>query len=86
MTDESAAGPKTDQSRERGERIAAALEEQFHICRRETDVWLSRSHTDEGYLYPNRLDGLLKLLQTNAKLAQVIERIDAAKNRKTKTQ
>jgi hypothetical protein len=86
MTDESAAGPKTDQSEDRGERIAAALEEQFHSCRRQTDVWLSRCHSEEGYLYPNKLDGLLKLFQVNAQLASVITRIDAAKNRKTKTQ
>jgi len=86
MTDERAAGRKTGQETERGERLAAALEEQFDICRRETAVWLERCHTDEGYLYTGRLDGLLKLFRMNAQFAQVISRIDAAKNRNSKTQ
>ncbi|HTT97280.1 MAG TPA: hypothetical protein VMF58_04480 [Rhizomicrobium sp.] len=86
MTQESAAGPKTDHDSSRAERLAASLEEQFHTCRRETDVWLSRCHSDEGYLYPHKLDGLLKLFHMNAQLASVITRIDAAQNRKTKTQ
>jgi hypothetical protein len=86
MTHESAAGPKADQTEDRAERLAAGLEEQFHICRRETDVWLSRCHTDEGYLYPGKLDSLLKLFQVNAQLASVIARIDASKNRNSKTQ
>jgi hypothetical protein len=86
MTNESAAGPKTDQSPERGERISASLEDQFHMCTREADRWLERGRTDEGYLYMNRLDGLLKLVRTSAQLAQVIARIDGVKNRKTNTQ
>jgi hypothetical protein len=86
MTEESAAGPKTDQTEDRAERLAAALEEQFDICRRETAIWLSRSHSDGGYIYPNRLDGILKLFKANAQFAQLIARIDATKNRKSKTQ
>jgi hypothetical protein len=86
MTQESAAGPKTDQAEDRGERIAALLEEQFRLCRRETDIWLDKSRTKEGYLYEAGLDGFLKLCRTNAQLAQVIARIDGAKNRKTNTQ
>jgi hypothetical protein len=86
MTDASAAGRKTEPSNERGERLAASLEEQFHICRRETNLWLKAHRADDGYLYHNRLDGLLKLIRTNAQLAQVITQIDRTKNRKTNTQ
>jgi hypothetical protein len=86
MTDESAAGPKTDQAEDRRERVAASLEKQFHACRKETDLWLERSHTEEGYIYTARLDSMLKLFRTSAQLAQVIEQIDRAKNRNSKTQ
>jgi hypothetical protein len=86
MPTESAAGPKTDTAELRRERLAVSLEVQFHICRKETDVWLARNRTDEGILYHSKLDGLLKLVRVNAQLASVIARIDAAKNRNSKTQ
>jgi hypothetical protein len=86
VIDDSAAGPKTDTAELRRERLAVSLEEQFHICRKETDVWLARNRTDEGYFYSHKLDGLIKLVRVNAQLASVIARIDAAKNRNSKTQ
>jgi hypothetical protein len=86
MTNENAAGRKTDVAELRRERIAISLEEQFHTCRKEADVWLERNRNDEGHLYDNMLDGLIKLVRVNAQLASVIARIDAAKNRNSKTQ
>jgi len=86
MSDESAAGRKADENQDRGERIAAALEDQFHMCRREADFWLARRRSEKGDISRFDLEGLLHLVRTNAQLAQVIARIDAAKNRKTNTQ
>jgi hypothetical protein len=84
MSEDCAAGRKTDQVEGRRDRIVTSLEEQFHICRKETDIWLERNRTDEGFLYHNKLDGLIKLVRVNAELASVIARIDGAKNRNSK--
>lgn len=86
MSDESAAGPKTEITEQRHERLAASLEQQFHACRRETDIWLERNRTEEGYFYHDKLDGLIKLVRVNAQLAGVIARLGNAKNRNSKTQ
>ncbi len=86
MTNESAAGPKTDTHEDRCERVAASLEKQFHICRRETDAWLANHSGEKGYLHFGSVDDLVKLARVNAQLASAIARIDAARNRNSKTQ
>ena len=63
MTHAIAAGRKTDVSNERGERIAAALEEQFLMCRQETDLWMARNRAPDGALYQGLLDELMKAMR-----------------------
>jgi len=86
MTNESAAGRETDTAELRRERIAISLEEQFHTCRKEADTFLTNNRSKAGGIDYYRLDGLVKLIRVNAQLASVIARIDAAKNRNSKTQ
>jgi hypothetical protein len=76
---------RKDMDEERAERIATSLEEQFHMCRKETDRWLEDARTKDGSLYGPRIDCLLKLWKTNTQLAQSIARIETAKSRNSKT-
>jgi hypothetical protein len=80
MSDETAAGPKTDIN-ERRERIAASLEDQFKVCRSETDKRFALYKTPEGALHHNALESVIKLVRVSAQLANVIARLDGVKNR-----
>lgn len=88
MTDESAAGRKTDKAAaaNRNEQLAAALEKQFHTACAQTEGWLRTYANPKGVIFSDRLPGLVKLMQVNTQLAGMILRIDAAKNRNSKTQ
>lgn len=73
---------------DRIETVSASLEAQFHICRKETDAFLSRIKTndEDGALRATYFDDFLKLVRMNAQLAGVIARLDTVKNRNSKTQ
>jgi acetate kinase len=70
---------------DRTERVSAALETQFHICRKETDAYLSAVRTSDGVISPGCIGDFLKFVRVNAQLAGVIARLDAVKNRNSKT-
>lgn len=70
---------------DRAERIAASLEEQFHVCRKETDRWLAADRQKDGSLFGPRIGCLLQLWKMNMQLAQAITQVETAKNRNSKT-
>jgi hypothetical protein len=76
-----------DIEQDRIEAVSASLEAQFHICRKETDLYLSEVRTDHEGVFPySRIDDFLKFVRMNAQLAGVIARLEKSKNRNSKTQ
>jgi hypothetical protein len=71
---------------DRTERVSASLEAQFNSCRKEADAYLSTAKTSDGEFSEYRIDNFLKLVRINAQLAGIIARLDAMKNRNSKTQ
>ena len=72
---------------DRIETVSTSLEAQFHICRKETDIYLSEVRQDHDGVFPyDRIDDFLKLVRMNAQLAGVIARLETVKNRNSKTQ
>jgi hypothetical protein len=72
---------------DRLETVSASLEAQFHICRKETDAYISEVRADhEGVLPYGRIEDFLKFMRMSAQLAGVIARLETTKTRNSKTQ
>jgi hypothetical protein len=85
MTDDSAAGPKTDQPESRVERVAAALEKHFGHC---SDVLSDtmRMVEERGSYRPSETAELATYLKLSAQIAGQIGRLEIIQNRNSKAQ
>ena len=85
MIDESAAGRKTDQSRDRAERVAAGLEKHFNDCGHVLRD-LMGACTDNEIYRPSDLKELATYLKISGQLAGQIGRLETIQNRNSKAQ
>ncbi|MEI9932236.1 MAG: hypothetical protein WDM89_17260 [Rhizomicrobium sp.] len=85
MSDESAAGPKTDQVGNRVERVATTLEQHFGHCSRVLSDTM-RGVEGRGAYRPHDIDDLAKYLKLSAQLAGQIGRLETIQNRNSKAQ
>jgi hypothetical protein len=80
MTDESAAGPKTDSAASRCERVATALERLFANC--ETVVGdCFHTATKHGVYREEDMRNIATYLKIGAQIAGQIARLETVKNR-----
>jgi len=85
MTDERAAGPKTDRSDDRIERVAAGLEKHFEDCSQVLGDAM-RTVADRGGYRPSDMYDLATYLKLSAHIAGQIGRLEIIKNRNSKAQ
>ena len=85
MTDESAAGPKTDQTQRRVERVAAGLEKHFDDCSHVLRDLMATCTNNGGYR-PSDLQNLGVYLKISGQLAGQIGRLETIQNRNSKAQ
>jgi hypothetical protein len=84
MTDDSAAGPKTEKG-DRVERVAAGLEKNFNDCSHVLRDVMGTC-TDNGVYRPNDLKDLAAYLKISAQIAGQIGRLETIQNRNSKAQ
>ena len=85
MTDDSAAGRKTDNPGDRVERVASGLEKHFGNCSQVLSDTI-RTVEQRGSYSADNMDDLAKFLKLSAQLAGQIGRLETIKNRNSKAQ
>ncbi len=85
MSDESAAGPKTDKTGDRVERVSTTLEKHFGQCNQVLGDTM-RTVEERGSYSPGNMEDLAKFLKLSAQLAGQIGRLEIIKNRNSKAQ
>lgn len=80
MTDDSAAGRKTDTNGDRVERVAAGLEKHFEDCEKVLANCFDTVKRHEGY-WEQDLRNIAAYLKVSAQLAGQIGRLEVIKNR-----
>lgn len=85
MTDESAAGPKTDTQESRIERVATTLEKHFGHCSQVLGDTM-RTVEQRGAYSADNMEDLAKYLKLSAQLAGQIGRLEIIQNRNSKAQ
>jgi hypothetical protein len=86
MDQEIAAGRKTETDRHLSDLLEGALLQQFQALGAQTQAWLQANVNPHGTIYDTRVGNLVKLMRMNAEMAGMLLRIDAARNRNSKTQ
>ena len=80
MTDESAAGRKTDEAGSRCERMAAGLEKHFRDCEKVLDDCFDTAKRHGGY-WEQDLRNIAAYMKVSAQIAGQIGRLETIKNR-----